>query len=70
MYGNVQGGSGVYCVKVDGIVPWMFMNRLLKEMKKEEMKCVVGDCNKMKVVVRIMLQEGSEGEFTKEEGRR
>ena len=65
--GNVQGGSGLYCVKVDGIIPWMFMNRLVKEMKKEDMKCVVGDCSKMRFVVRMMLQEGSEEDYEEEE---
>ena len=65
--GDNCNGSGVYCVRVEGIVPWMFMNRLVKEMKKEEMKCVVGDCSKMKVVVRMMLQEGSEGSYEEEE---
>ena len=62
-----QGGSGVYFVKVEGIVPWTFMNRLVKEMKKEEMKCVIGDCNKMTFIVKMMLQEGSEGDCEEEE---
>ena len=65
--GDNGNGSGVYCVRVDGIVPWMFMNRLVKEMKKEEMKCVVGDCSKMKVVVKVMLQDDNEEDCEEEE---
>ena len=62
---SAQGGSGVCCVKVEGIVPWVFMNKLLKEVKREETKCVV-DSHKMKFVVKV-AQEAGEGECGGEE---